>query len=308
MRFPVAVIFTMSIMVLGLVLLLLDVVMIPGFLVIIAISFVPIALTALLFKKVGVVLDGTSIRIRGPFVTLDIPVSEIDSIHTLESFKPGIRTFGFSGIHMKCGDFTNKTLGNVICVFDDRIPLILMLVSNKKKVLINTRDLSVTRDLLDRLCTMTGKTVSDGPYIPSESEIEQATRTTKIVAVVCASLLIISGITVGIFSFAGNVDVEVTESDITVDSMFMNVTLGFKEIISVDLVKDIDYGSRVVGVSNMKIKSGTFENGEFGKYHLAVYKDVSEAIVIRTVDETYVINQSDSGSTSELYRSILWMV
>ena len=67
---------------------------------------------------------------------------------------------------------------------------------------------------------------------------------------------------------------------------------------------DIDYGTRTMGMSNIKVLTGSFDNDEFGRYRLAVYKDVSEAIVIHTADEIYVVNVDSSESTIRLFNEL----
>ena len=237
---------------------------------------------------------------------MEIPLKSIDSIHTFDVFKPYLRSWGYKGLHCRSGLFEHKTYGGVGCAFDDRVPLYIMIVSGKRKTVINMRTLEETKDLLMRLTTLSGKEVTED--ITSEKEECKKKSKRRLIIVCTISAVAAIALVVGIvFSMTmGSVNVTLTDSDVEIDaSLKSEISIPYSDITYIELRDDVDYGHRVIGTSNSKVLIGDFENDEFGRYTLAVYKDTSKAIVIHTAEEIYVTNLSDDGSTEELYQDLL---
>lgn len=304
-KFGLVVLLSVLAIFIGIILMAIELIGAGVFIAIVTISLIVLLIPILLFKERKIVLSESSISVKAPFMALDIPLSSIDSIHTINPFFPIVRVFGYSGLHIRCGDFIHKNIGNVMCAFDDRVPLLIMITSGKKRVAINMKTLEETESLLKGLVESTGLTVTDYETSLSEEDKRANKRMMRIIIAAISVTVIICAILAVALMFVGSVDVTLTDSEIEIDATLMNESIAYADITSVELRDDIGYGSRIVGMANMKIKTGSFENNEFDRYRLAVYNDTSKAIVVHTSDQTYVFNLSTSESTEELYTEIL---
>ena len=306
MKFASGMIMFTVLFILGLVLLLTEKIGTGIYLIFVIASIAALLVPILFFKGRTISIDPESIRISAPFIDMEIPLKSIDSIHTFDVFKPYLRSWGYKGLHCSSGLFEHKTYGGVGCAFDDRVPLYIMIVSGKRKTVINMRTLEETKDLLMRLTTLSGKEVTED--ITSEKEECKKKSKRRLIIVCTISAVAAIALVVGIvFSMTmGSVNVTLTDSDVEIDaSLKSEISIPYSDITYIELRDDVDYGHRVIGTSNSKVLIGDFENDEFGRYTLAVYKDTSKAIVIHTAEEIYVTNLSDDGSTEELYQDLL---
>ena len=306
MKFASGMIMFTVLFILGLVLLLTEKIGTGIYLIFVIASIAALLVPILFFKGRTISIDPESIRISAPFIDMEIPLKSIDSIHTFDVFKPYLRSWGYKGLHCRSGLFEHKTYGGVGCAFDDRVPLYIMIVSGKRKTVINMRTLEETKDLLMRLTTLSGKEVTEDIASGTEECKKKSKRRLIIVCTISAvaAIALVVGI---VFSMTmGSVNVTLTDSDVEIDaSLKSEISIPYSDITYIELRDDVDYGHRVIGTSNSKVLIGDFENDEFGRYTLAVYKDTSKAIVIHTAEEIYVTNLSDDGSTEELYQDLL---
>ena len=79
----------------------------------------------------------------------------------------------------------------------------------------------------------------------------------------------------------------------------------YDELETVEYREQMDYGTVVDGVDEGKEKSGIWENGELGQYRLCVNTKVKPCIVLRTKEQTMVVNFESESSTQALYNAIL---
>ena len=275
------------------------------FAAILILSLIFLIIPILLFRKRRISLSETSIDIAAPFVSIDIPYESVLSIHTFNSIKLTLRTFGYGGISVRCGEFIHSTLGSVVCACDEKIPMFIMIVTEKKKVILNLESLDSTKLLLSQIESQCGKKAVKEEYVLSDEEKRKNKRNTRIAIGAFVSVIAIVAVIVIIVMSIGSVNVILTDTDMEIDATMMNKTIPYSEIDSVEIVTDLDYGYRVAGTSNSKVLTGSFENDDFGRYYLAVYKDVSESIVVHTAEKVYVVNLVDSESTVNLYNELL---
>ena len=306
MKFASGMIMFTVLFILGLVLLLTEKIGTGIYLIFVLASIAALLVPILFFKGRAISIDQESIRISAPFIDMEIPLKSIDSIHTFDVFKPYLRSWGYKGLHCSSGLFEHKTYGGVGCAFDNRVPLYIMIVSGKRKTVINMRTLEETKDLLMRLTTLSGKEVTEDIASGTEECKKKSKR--RLIIVCSISAVAAIALVVGIvFSMTmGSVNITLTDSDVEIDaSLKSEISIPYSDITYIELRDDVDYGHRVIGISNSKILVGDFDNDEFGRYTPAVYKGVSKSIVIHTTDETYVVNLSDNGSTEELYQDLM---
>lgn len=306
MKFASGMIAFLVLFILGIVLLITEVIGIGVFSVIVVLSIAMIFLPIMFFKGRIISVDHESLKISAPFINMEIPLRSIDAIYTFNEFKPYLRSFGYSGLHCRSGLFEHKVYGGVECAYDDRVPLYIMILSGKKRTVINMRTLEETKDLLQKLTTLSGKEVIEETVEMTEECKKKSKRRLIIVCSISAVAIIALIVGIVLAMTVGSVDVTLTDSDVEIDaSLKSEISIPYSDITYIELRNDIDYGHRVIGTANDKVLIGDFENDEFGRYTLAVYKDTSKAIVIHTAEEIYVTNLSDDGSTEELYQDLL---
>lgn len=304
-KFWIAVIVAAAILLMSLILLLTGIMGVGVFIVAIVIGFALIFLATFVIRDREIDANNESIRLMAPFVKTEIPIDKIDSIHTFNSIRLSNKIFGYSGISVKYGDFVHRALGNVICACDERVSKFIMVVSGKKKYIFNMKSVEETDALLKKIADNCDKEVSEEEYVLTPEEIRSVKRTKRITIMASSTAVVVGVILVSIFMFMGSVSVTLTDTSVVVKASMMNDTIDYDDITSVELRTDMDYGSRLMGLSNNKVLTGTFDNKEFGHYHLAVYRSTSEAIVIHTGDHAHVVNLSDSASTIKLYNDLL---
>lgn len=78
-----------------------------------------------------------------------------------------------------------------------------------------------------------------------------------------------------------------------------------RNVQSVNLAEDLDYGSAVDAVSEEKYLVGAWENGEYGRYDLAVKKSVDACIVVRTAEGVTVYNYDNKKQTEAAYDALI---
>ncbi len=83
------------------------------------------------------------------------------------------------------------------------------------------------------------------------------------------------------------------------------VVFSKSDVLSVDLVEDMDYGIAVHAVCEEKYLVGEWENGEYGRYDLAVKKSIDTCIVVRTEDGVTVYNYDNEKQTEAGYDALV---
>lgn len=122
------------------------------------------------------------------------------------------------------------------------------------------------------------------------------------VTLVCITCLAAPFISMG---SSDSVTVTFGEESFTVSAPMFDHSFRYDDIVEHELDKDFDKGSRVWGFGTPFIMSGTFENGEFGRYELASFAKVDYCIVISVGGEIYAFNQSTDEATQACYEELL---
>lgn len=99
---------------------------------------------------------------------------------------------------------------------------------------------------------------------------------------------------------ASGVDVAV-DTELRVRAPFVDETVRFDDIVSVETRDGMDYGKRTAGYGGSDIRSGKFTNNEFGTYRLAVFKSSPLAIVVHHVGGVLVFNQDTAEETERIH-------
>ena len=264
------------------------------FWVIIAIAIVLTFLPFFLVKGSTAELNLLSLKVKAPFVDLDIVYSDIQGLELRTKFSPGIRVWGYGTFHKGAGQFDNKEFGTYTFSGDTRIPAFIVLRYSGNRVLVfNAVDEQHTRSIYDSLKSATGRTgseVFEGPAQPkSHRKVILAISAIGIVAVVLVVCFALMGL--------GHVNAVLESDHLHVDAVMVDENIAYTDIDSVELRDNMDYGSRVGGYGGTDYLSGKFRNGEFGNYRLAVHKNVSECIVVHHQGSVLVFNLGSNAET-----------
>jgi len=106
-------------------------------------------------------------------------------------------------------------------------------------------------------------------------------------------------------NFIASVSSELTETSLVVKGVFASVSVDYDNIKEVELVDEIDYGTRV-GVSTYKINSGKYTNSAYGTYQLYAFKNTGKNIVVHCDDASIIVfNKSTAQATIDFYTELL---
>lgn len=105
--------------------------------------------------------------------------------------------------------------------------------------------------------------------------------------------------------FTGNITVEYGDGGFKiVADYFEDLTVGYDEVDSVELVEDFDRGTRVYGFGGSKLLMGTFESDTYGKYTLYAYTKCDYGVVVRSGEKTLIITGKDKVETEKIYEKL----
>ena len=107
------------------------------------------------------------------------------------------------------------------------------------------------------------------------------------------------------FMFTGNITVEYGDGGFKIEAdYFEDLTVGYDEVDSVELVEDFDRGTRVYGFGGSKLLMGTFESDTYGKYTLYAYTKCDYGVVVRSGEKTLIITGKDKAETEKIYEKL----
>lgn len=132
---------------------------------------------------------------------------------------------------------------------------------------------------------------------------------TIIVAVALAVILLTSAILVALF-YGSITLVEAEDSrsfTLTASGLGSTYSLNiiYFNMTTATLVYSLDEGTKIDGISNAKIKAGTYYSGDYGTYYLFINNSVDEYIVVKMADSYIVFNCETVEDTEAMYSTIL---
>lgn len=304
--FPASLILCMVLIAVATVGLLMDLLSTTTFLVLIAASIIVTTVPLFVPHHTSVDIDADGIHVRAPFVDMRIPFTGIVSLsHCTGIGSAGIRTMGLQTFRKSYGSFSNKVFGPHTAAYDTGIPFFIVIRTTKQTLVMNTGDERETRDLYGLISSNVGAGVVMDRLHPDPVAAGKDRRVRNIAIAVSAVLLAVCLAVVGWAMTVGDVDVEVSDGQLRVDATMMRDRVPLSEITHVELRDDVDYGTRTMGVGNGRVLTGTFNNDEFGKYRLAVYRDTDLCIVVHHLPGTLVFNLADDAETSAFHAELL---
>lgn len=257
-------------------------------------------------RAVGVELTETSLRIKAPFVDLNVPFSCIQAMDFRTTYHPGLRTYGYGGLKKGSGDFTNKEFGFHTFCGDTSVPAFILIRHSGKNILVfNAGDEVATMSIYEKLKARTDAKPLKISLEVSEANERAAKRSVRNVIIVSAVAVVATiALVAGVMLMAGHTDASLDDDSLTVKAFMVNQNIQYSDISLVELRDDVNYGSRVGGYGGADYLSGKFKNDEFGKYWLAVKKTTSECIVVHYSGGVLVFNLESNEATSSFFADL----
>ena len=249
-------------------------------------------------RPAQVSVENGVLRIKAPFVDLMLTPDLIQAVEFRESFKPGLRTFGYGGLKKGYGDFTNKELGNYTFAGDTRIPAFVLVRHHGNRLLVfNFADAPRTFAVYNQLKSGTG---SDAPVVrEGEKMVSSHGLSRKHMFIIAGTIVAIAVIAIVALFAAAHVNASLEGDHLHVDAVMVNENIAYTDITLAEEASGIDYGHRVAGYSSFDYMSGRFRNSDFGNYTLAVHSNVSKCIVVHHhTDRILVFNLGSDAETS----------
>lgn len=277
-----------------------------AFWLILAVAIVLLFIPMLSFKGTQASVSDGRLRVKAPFVDVDVPLSSIQAVECRTEFDMGLRMYGYGGISSGSGDFTNREFGSYTFAGTKKISLFIVVRHGGKRILaFNVGSEAETMALYRELAGLSGKV---GAVIsPDESEkAAKGHRTMRnfMVAFIIMAVAIVIAV-VALAMAGGHVDVSMDEDGLEVDATMMHEDIQYCDISHIELRNDLDYGVRVGGFGGSDISSGNFRNDEFGGYRLAVHNDVHSFIVVHRTDGSVVVfNLENEESTESFFEEL----
>lgn len=277
-----------------------------AFWLIFAIAIVTLFIPMLSFNGTQASVSDGRLRVKAPFVNIDIPVSSIQAVECRTDFDIGLRMYGYGGLNSGSGDFTNKEFGSYTFAGTRKIPLFIVIRHSGKRILaFNVGSEAETMALYRELAGLSGK--AGAVISPDGSEkAAKGYRTMRnfMVALIVVAMAVVIAV-VALTMAGGHVDVSMDEDGVEVDATMMHEDIPYSDISQIELRDDLDYGVRVGGFGGSDISSGNFRNDEFGNYRLAVHNDVHSFIVVHRADGSVVVfNLENKESTESFFEKL----
>ena len=275
---------------------------------VILVAAILILLIPLLFIKGATIDVGfDALSISAPFVNVRIPFSTIQAVEFREDFHPGMRTFGMFMIKKGSGHFTNDEFGHYLFTGTTAIPGYIVVRYNGDKTLVfNSVDRDTTFALYNTLISRSKANDSIAAIPGIEEKMKHDRRVNRMIILsIVAFIAIVLTVSIGIVCFAGHVDATLNDDNLHVTALFVDETVQYTDITSVELRENFDYGNRRAGFNGMGYESGRYENAEFGSYLLAVHKDVNRTIVVTYGSGQHIaFNLGSNDDTSAFYTEL----
>ena len=128
------------------------------------------------------------------------------------------------------------------------------------------------------------------------------TKIAKRITIVAVPILVVLFV---VLMFLGSVDVELGEESFVIEATFASdLEVYYAEVETVELREEFDIGSRIFGFGSPRLSTGTFENGEVGRYTLYAYTNAESYVIFKNGDDVLVVGGAES-DMRELYDGVI---
>ncbi|MCC8066204.1 MAG: hypothetical protein LIO94_03760 [Clostridiales bacterium] len=106
-------------------------------------------------------------------------------------------------------------------------------------------------------------------------------------------------------SLSESVYIEPGEDSILINSYTEDeITVSYADITRITLTDEVDFGTLVEGSDDRRVRSGVWENEEWGEYYLFALKKVeSDYLILETEEKVIVFNYESAEVTQTFYTS-----
>ena len=271
------------------------------FWLVIIVALVIMMIPLVFVRKTSIVFGEKELKVRGPFLGVDIPYSSIQGVEFRTSFKPGLRLFGYNTIKRGSGTFRNDEFGRYLFTGTTAIPAFVVIRHKQNDTLVfNCGDAAETERIYSDIKSRAGS----GTVLPV---VGKTASNTRLIVAGVGIVSIVAAIAVFFVLFsAGHVVATLDDDSLCVDAVMMHEDVLYTDITLTELRENMDYGERRAGYGGMGYLSGKFSNSEFGPYLLAVHSDVSKAIVVTYgPGDHLVFNLASNEETESFYADLL---
>lgn len=102
--------------------------------------------------------------------------------------------------------------------------------------------------------------------------------------------------------FSGNIAVEYGDSSFAIEADYWkDLEVRYDLVDSVEYRAEDDRGFRTSGFGSARLLMGTFENDEFGRYTRYSYTGCKSCVVLKSENETLVVNGKNDEETKKIY-------
>ena len=91
------------------------------------------------------------------------------------------------------------------------------------------------------------------------------------------------------------------EDALTVSAEKYDWAISYDQIISLELVENMNFGTLREGTEKRTLHYGSYENEQWGQYTLCIDPRIGSCIVIETKSGYFVLNYENQESTQQLY-------
>ena len=110
---------------------------------------------------------------------------------------------------------------------------------------------------------------------------------------------------VAVLMFTGNIEVTYGESDFQIVASYADdLTVSYEEVESIEYRESFDIGAREMGFGSVRLSTGTFKNGEFGRYTIYAYTNGEGAVVLKSGEDVLVIVGKTAEDTKAIYDTL----
>lgn len=127
----------------------------------------------------------------------------------------------------------------------------------------------------------------------------------KIAGIIVTVVILLLVAAVFLYGNTKGVRAELTGSELHVSGPMFQEAVPYGWIMEISLRENVAYGSRTWGADFVSVKTGNFQNTEFGAYRCAVYAGTKCCIVVKTAEEkTLVFNLKTDEETRAFFAQL----
>lgn len=106
--------------------------------------------------------------------------------------------------------------------------------------------------------------------------------------------------------FTGNIKYNLTKFSVEISAPYYeDFSIDYTQIYEVEYVDSLDFGAKIDGFTSNRLVLGKYNNNQFSDYVRYTYAKSAACVILKTDDQTVVINCTTAQKTKTLYEQIL---